>query len=320
MQSPGTAVLQAGGYTIFDAVRNIIGDTGFKLYYQHLFYVVLGRELVKRDIIGPLDFFMRDHEPRLRSWVLIADGRAESIIKTKGIMHPLPAVEIDEKMKSGKSIGKYPMVQLFDLMRMMSHKDKAGYLPRIRVAETEKQKYLQVLGAEMVKGGKAVGDLNAQEARGLLWVQNKIKSTIVVVPLDDQNHYASIEILRSKTRIQPSYDGKQLRIRITVKPTGNIGELDSPPYPLNVQMYKTLEEKQDEIIKDEIQKLIEKAQKKKADIFGFEDFVHRAYPQEWKEWKGNWPEVFANTSIIVEVKSHLLQNGLKYEQHHFRGE
>lgn len=317
--APTAVVLQTTGYTIFDAVRNMIAHAGFKLYYQHLFFIVLGRELAEKDIIGPLDFFMRDHESRLRSWVLIADGKAETVIKAPGIAHPLPAVEVDKTMKSGKAIGKYPAVELIDLMRMMSTKDKTGYLPRIRVLHTEKKPYVHVLETAIIKDGKVVGDLNETETRGLLWVRKEIQNPVVPVPLDKPEHYATIEVLRSKTKIQPSFDGKRLRMKITVTPSGNIGEFQSP-YPLNLQSFHALEKKLDETVKQEIQTAIAKAQNNKADIFGFEEYVHRAYPKEWKTWKKNWPDRFAKLSVVVEVKSRLLQNGLEYEQLRSRGE
>ncbi|MHB1682895.1 MAG: Ger(x)C family spore germination protein [Bacilli bacterium] len=304
------AVLQASGYTLFDALRNVISVSGFKLYYEHLLYIALGRDLAEQDIAQVLDFMIRDHEERGRAWVLVADGRAESVLKTESSTHPNQTVMIDEMLKSVRSNGKYAAVQVIELMRFLSGADETAYLPRIRV--TSEKDNLHIHGAVMIKRGKMIADLNDSETRGLLWLRDKITSTIVVVPLRQQRQYAAIEVIRSKTDIQSIYDGKQLRFKVKVRPIGNIGELSS--YALTPSSYKALEKKFDKAISREILAAIKKARAHQVDVFGFYDYAHRRYPRKWRVWQDHWPEVFAQAPIRIQVDGRLLHSGQMKEQ------
>ncbi len=305
-----SAVLQASGYTLFDALRNLISVSGFKLYYEHLLYIALGHDLAEQDIAQVLDFMLRNREARGRAWVLVADGRAESVIKTDAATHQNQAIMVDEMLKSFRSNGKYAAVQVIDLMRSLSGTDEAAYLPRIRV--TSERDNLHIHGAAMIKRGKVIADLNDSETRGLLWLRNKIASTIVVVSLRQQRQYAAIEVIRSKTDIQPIYDGKQLRFKVKVSPIGNIGELTS--YTLTPSSYKALEKKFDKVISREILAAIKKARAHQVDVFGFYDYAHRRYPRKWRVWQDHWPEVFARAPIRIQVDGRLLHNGQLKEE------
>lgn len=306
-----SAIIQSTGYTMLDAARNMIEYSGYKLSYHQMQYVAIGTDAAKKDIIGPLDLFFRDQELSGRHWVIYVEGKAESLLHSKGNTNDIQPLQINEKMIASRSIGKYPPVRSLDLMRMMASKEKVGYLPISHPIQSKKES--REAGAVIIKGGKAIATVNETQVRGLLWTTGKIKSTIVIVPLKKQGQYASIEIVDSKTKIRPVLENNQLYIQVTVHPHGYIGSLNHP-VPIDTETYKWLQTKINYVIRDEIHEAVAVAKKNKADIFGFHEYVHRAYPQVWKTWEEQWPARFSELDVKVNVQSKLLLNGLLAEQ------
>ncbi|RNB87994.1 Ger(x)C family spore germination protein [Brevibacillus nitrificans] len=305
------SIVQSTGYTMFDAVRNSIPYSGYKLSYHHIRYIALGSGIGKKDLINVLDLFMRDQEVRRRTWVLYVDGRAESLLRAKGTTHDIQPIEMDREMEAGSSIGKYPAVQLIDVMRMLGNKEKVGYLPISTVIHSKKESH--EAGAVIFKDGKVITSLDESQTRGLLWVKEQIKSGIAVVPLEKEGQYASIELLSSKVKIKSRIISDQVYLDVIVSPTGNIGSLDSP-FPVDKKTYLLLQNHTDQVIKREIEDAVKIGQKYKADIFGFNEYVHRSSPEQWKKWKDRWPEIFSRANVTVSVESHLLMNGLLLDQ------
>lgn len=306
-----STIIQSTGYTMFDAARNMVEYSGYKLSYHHMQYLAIGTEAAKKDIIGPLDLFFRDQELSGRHWVIYVEGKAESLLRTKGNTHDIQPLQINEEMLASRAVGKYPPVRSLDLMRMLATKEKVGYLPISHPFQSLKES--REAGAVIIKGGKAISTINEMQTRGLLWVAEKIKSTIVIVPLKKPGQYGSIEILNSKTKIQPVLENNQVSIQVTIHTHGIIGSLDHP-IPMDTETYKWLQMKISHIIKEEIIAAVAIAKKNKADIFGFHDNVHRTYPKEWKALEPQWPEHFSQLEVKVNVQSKLLLNGLLAEQ------
>lgn len=47
--------------------------------------------------------------------------------------------------------------------------------------------------------------------------------------------------------------------------------------------------------------LLKKAKDLKADVFGFGEVLHKKYPQEWKELKDTWRDIFPAIEVTVDV-------------------
>lgn len=79
----------------------------------------------------------------------------------------------------------------------------------------------------------------------------------------------------------------------------------------NSEMFKKLEQRMAQVIKDEIQLVLEKAQKEwGVDIFGFGKAVHRKYPQVWKKLQSNWRELLSEVNVEIKVKAKIRSSGL----------
>jgi spore germination protein KC len=74
---------------------------------------------------------------------------------------------------------------------------------------------------------------------------------------------------------------------------------------------KKLEGKMKQLMEDEINMAIEKAQKQfKADIFGFGNTLNKENPKTWNKVKKDWNEQYPDVSYTVNVNFSINSTGL----------
>lgn len=312
--SKGVWVLTSTGYTIFDAARNATMQADRRLFFPQSKVIVIGEELAREGISPLLDFFNRDPEPRRISWILISKGKAHDIISAKHEQENIPARTIDNIIQSSTATSTAVKVNLNEFLKNLISPTSDPIACRIEMIQDNQSKSqkMRFTGASVFKGDKLVGFLDQHETRGLNWILGKVVSGIILVksPLDDNKNVA-LEIIRASSRITPEILDDEIKIIIEVKEEGNLAEQFSHVELTNTEMFKELERRKAQVIKNEIQSVLEKAQKKwGVDIFGFNKAVHRKYPQEWKTLQTNWRDILPKINVEVKVDAKLRTSGL----------
>lgn len=78
----------------------------------------------------------------------------------------------------------------------------------------------------------------------------------------------------------------------------------------NPENFKQLEEQQAEVIKGEINAILQKTQTLGTDVFKFGLEYHRKFPKEYPALEENWVEEFKNMAVYIEIKAKLIEVGL----------
>jgi len=312
--SKGVWVLTSTGYTIFDAARNATMQSDRRLFFPQNRIIVIGEELA-REGIGPLlDFFNRDPEPRRMSWLLISKGKAHDIISAKHEQENVPARAIDNLLKSSVATSMAVKVTLNDFLKNLMAPYSDPIACRIEMIQDHQMKNqrMRFTGASVFNKDKLVGFLDQYETRGLNWILGKVVSGIIVVksPLDETKNVA-IEIIRARSKITPEIQEGEIKITVEVEEEGNLAEQFSDVELTNEKMFEELEKRKAQVIKNEIQSVLKKAQKEwGVDIFGFGKAVHSKYPKEWKTLQTKWRDILPEINVEVRVDAKLRDNGL----------
>ncbi|WP_213974381.1 Ger(x)C family spore germination protein [Tepidanaerobacter acetatoxydans] len=316
-EQEGVWTLSSTGYTVFDAVRNATMQTERKLFFSENKVIVIGEEVAKSGIAPFLDFFLRDPEPRRLSWLLIAKGEASDIIKAKHEQENIPSKAIRGMIKASRATSTAVQINLNDFAKCLSTPGMDPVACRIELIGDGKQsdKKICVTGAAVFKKDKLVGWLDRPETRGLNWVLGKVSSGIIVVksPKEEDENIA-LEIVRAGSKITPEIRDGKITITVEIHEEGNPGEQMSSVQLSAVEDWKELEKRKAQVIKNEINAVLDKAQKEwGTDIFGFGEAIHRKYPKEWKELKGKWRDEFPKVDIQVKVDAKLRTAGVSAE-------
>ncbi|WNS78949.1 Ger(x)C family spore germination protein [Domibacillus sp. DTU_2020_1001157_1_SI_ALB_TIR_016] len=327
-QSPPVAVYTATGDTIMEVHGNMSRKVSREPYYSHTNLVVVSEEIAKTEGIAPvLEAFDRGSQFRVTTSVVIARHvKAKELITTLTALDKVPSQKIMQTLEStekalGENInidleeiitalvspGREPMVSGFTI----KGDPKAG-TKQESLQSTEMPAAVEADGNAIFKNGKLVGWIQGTDARGALWVLDRIQSTTITTPWAGQKDAISYRVVRQKTNVSADMKEGKPHISVHVHMEGDIGEVIEP---VNLTDPKTLEKIEDNIskqVKSEIETSIRHTKKKKADIFAFGDVFHRAEPKEWKKIEKKWEdEIFPNLAVDVSVESYVRRTGLR---------
>ncbi len=166
----------------------------------------------------------------------------------------------------------------------------------------EEQIYLALDGFATFNREKLVGYLSGYKARGLNWIRGKIESGTIVLQ-DDKGKKTSLEIMSANSKIKTILNRGKPEALIEIRFYTNINEIMSQRDIFNKLEIAEITKKQNDLVKKEIESVIEYAQKNKIDILNLSDKVSYKYPSEWEVIKENWNEIFEKMRIEVSVKS-----------------
>ncbi|XJZ28855.1 Ger(x)C family spore germination protein [Bacillota bacterium Lsc_1132] len=319
-------VYKAEGKNLLETARNVTKKIPRRLYYAHTNLLVISEDLARAGVLDIFDILDRYPDIRATTQVIIAkNSTAEEMMSTLSNIDKLPVdkitkalkvteemlgdsmvVTIDDFINSLVSDGKEPIVSVFTLRGKKSARKTSENL-----SSTIPPLIVQSDGLAIFKKGKLKSLVRKENARGVLWILNKIKSTETNINWDKKKNAIGVSTTRAKTKVSASVKRGQPRIHISVKEEGVIEEADLPINLNDPEVIKKIEKKLSKKIKTEVFAAIHEAKKQKSDIFGFGEKLHRVDPVYWKKAKGNWDERFAQLPVTVEVQAYIRREGVR---------
>ena len=326
--------------TIFDAIRELSRQVPQQLFFAHNQIIIISEDLAqKRGINDIIDFLERNPQIRRNTWILVGRGELATLLDEPGRLETTPSQRIFNIINQRDLSSKYAIQRLGDFLEMMESKSIEPYTaiveynPNPAVPKDHKHDItdgqapephynIEISGTAAFHGEKMVGWLNSEESRGLLWVRGDVKGGIIdILSPDEQRKPIALEILSSKTKLEPQIKDGQIFMNINVKTETNVGETTSTMEIAKPEVIKKLEALLAVAVQDEIEAALDKAQQEyNTDVFGFGEVIHRKYPSEWKQLKENWSDLFPSVQVQIAVEAKirrigLVSNPLKPEQH-----
>jgi len=308
----GVWIIKSSGNTIFDAVRNFVEKSGRKLFWPHTMVIVIGENMAKDGVLPVMDWFLRDHEMRLQTWVLVTQGEASEVIKGDSGLEKIPASHLERMIEDSGALSKSVSSNLMEVTNMITCQSSHPVIGRISNNKSgQDEEELLLKGAGVFRKDRLIGWLNPLETRGYLWIKGKVKSGVITITCPEHpDQLISLEIIKSKTKVKPRLEMGILKYTIEVDINCNLGE-QMCIEDLNPEMIAVLEDEERQAVEKEIVALIRKAQEEyKLDILGLGEATMREFPKEWNKVKEQWAEEFPQAEVEVKVNSRLLLTGM----------
>lgn len=297
------------------------------LTFSHTVVLIVGEDLAKEEGLSKiLDFSERYYDFRSTALVLVARGaQAQPILSILSPLERIPAMKIQETVKKTEQVwGETPQRNINDVVQTLSSKSKGltvggitliGNMKEGQKSENTKQAVpntlVKINGLALFKDGNLKGWLDKKEARGVAWVQNKIKQTVVTSKCKKNKGNMAVEVLRSTTNLKATVKKGKPEIAINVRGEGHLQEITCPIDLTNPKLIFQLNNTFESVIKQEITTAIKIAQEQKNDVFGFGEAINRANPKAWKQMKKQWDDTFADMDVQVNVKFFIRGTGLR---------
>ncbi|MGE5573678.1 MAG: Ger(x)C family spore germination protein [Bacteroidota bacterium] len=321
-------VVSSTGYTVFEAVRNLLSQSPRRPFWAHNRFIVVGEEFARKGIGDVLDLFRRDGESRLRVWMVVAKGaKASDLLQTEFEIERMPpegAKGLLEAARTGLSTVGEDMLNDF-LQRLEGEgidpiATRAEIVPRpqefdIR-GELKREKIggsLRLTGAAVFRNDRLVGWLNKPETRGFNWITGKVRSGIIVIEKPgEEGKFIGLEILRAKGAFKPEVRDGRVTVTVKVEAEANVGDIQGFIDLLkSPELWASMERRMATVIENEVLAAVAKAQELGSDIFGFGAELNRRDPKKWAgEFRDRWDEEFRDIDVQVEVKAKLRRSGL----------
>lgn len=303
------------GSTVFEAVRKLVTKINNKAFFSKVQLMVISENIAQGNFYDITDFFERENETRRRANLIFAKGiKAKDVLNMESDIVEIPSIKVVESLDASIALSKVRKVNLLEILKHSAHKGHPIVIPVIhtnRIFDNIRQEDLVIEGSAVIMKGKLMGYLSPSETRGYMFADNKVKSTIIVIPSPiNPKKLISIEVIRSRGMINAKMDNKKLVLEIKIKSEGNIGEQQIQNDLTKPEIIKTLESEVEKIIKNEVENALITSKNLEVDILRFIDELYRNQYHEWETIIQDWGDLYRDTPVDVKVEFNLRRSGL----------
>jgi spore germination protein KC len=175
---------------------------------------------------------------------------------------------------------------------------------------------IELAGVAVFKKDKMLGWLSPEESRGVSWILNQTKNTVVAVTDPEHgNKSVSVETGSVKAKIKTQVINGMPGISVNVSGKGDIVEEDGSTNQGMSEVKEHVAELLNKKIEDEIKHSLEIIQKEyMVDCLGFAAIVHAQNDGEWESGlKDKWQEIFPQIPVTVSVDINIKSSTLNQE-------
>lgn len=315
----------AEGKSIFEAIRNLATFSSRRVFWAHNHVIVINENLAKEGIRDIIDFFTRNNELRMRTWVVVTPNKASQVVSTMTGLEVIPGEAINKLFRYSPIAGVAPRTQMIDLQEAYLSVSSEPVLARVRIidrgvsnkkpGEAGSVEQVELAGAGVFKGDKLVGTLSSEQARGLLPFIQKVESGVVVLPCNgDKNKPITVELKDLNMEVIPSIKNGLPHFSLKLKVYANVVEAACSFSIEDKGQVHLLEKELDKKLKKNVQTVVKKAQEDfHSDFLELGKVFHNQYPAEWKKMKNRWSDIFPDTKVSISVKSEIKNSVLLYK-------
>lgn len=313
-QATKSVLLESDGDTVFDCLRNAAGITDKKLYFSDCKVVIVSEDLAREGIRPVLDFFIRDHEPRITQRLVVSGEKtAADILKAKlgteeAVSYHL-AGALQENQKVQGHILPYSLYQIYN---QVSSQSTAFTLPAVRVIQMQDHSALQMETNAIFQQDKMIGYMPKEECIYYMMLKNVIQSGILLTGTQPGEKNIALDIKKESSEIKPEVSGNSVTMNIQIQLGVNIEEENdsNKKFTVGNGEFRMTEEAASKTVKKGVENVIQDLQKNYgADIFGFADTIYQQKPNDWKRISKNWSSIFPNVKCNVAADVKIYSSG-----------
>jgi spore germination protein KC len=317
--------LVAEGKTIFEAVRNLSSFSSRRVFWAHNFVIVINEELAKEGISDIIDFFTRNPELRMKTWIVVTPDKASEVVSTMSGLEVVPGETLQKLFRYTRLSNFAPQSEIMDILAAFLNKSSEPllarvFLDKVKVSNEKPEKgasvkQIKLEGAGIFREDKLVGILNGKETRGLLLFREKLESGIITIPcIDTKKEDISIELEKQKFDVKPIVKNNTITFHANLETEVSVVEAGCPFSIDHDQQVKKLEKQVEKQLKTEIETTINKIQQEyKSDVLELGQVLNNKYPAKWKQVEDKWMDVFPTVEITVQVNSKIIDGTLLFK-------
>lgn len=291
--------------TIPEAVILIQKDLSRRLEISHLKIVVIGKEYARQGIGDMLEWFKRQPEIPLGTYIMAAPGRAQEITKLSPIFEQLPDQVLNnfakENLTFSTTIRDCVLAEASHMGYAMNY---LSFGQKPDNADPGKTQYWAgVDGVMLFQNLKMKGILNVKNSRALAWAAGHFagRTALPVYSItwdEDGKGSASTVFLSNKasTSVKMTPDGPVFHVKLKGR-AGITYVKDSENREAEMLSPLILTKLQDKVVK-EVTESLDRIKKNGSDVLQLGMLVEWNYPQEWEQLRERWEDYYSKEARI----------------------
>lgn len=297
--------MKSEGETLTKAIHNANLRLSRRNDFSHLQAIIIGEELARDRFAEVVAEFARDPVVERSTHVLIAEGKAESAVKTEPPQERASGQYFVTYFEKGNKEARVQPTPLWRVMATIARKSHAIAIPVVRSSDTQ----IGLSGIAVVKGGRMIASFDFEESIGLLWALGDAIREVLVVesPTGDS---ISIKTFDSDSRIIPQIVDGEPRFDVRVVIEGQIAG-EYPARTLTSERLQHYEVLTANWVKQSVEDMLKIVQKDlRADLLGLGHRLWARHPDYFQQL--DWEETFPHVPVTVTVKAFLRRTGTTF--------
>lgn len=311
------SINSATGVSPLTAIRNLSHTAARRFFWSDNKVIIIGETLAQKGITPVIDLWLRDHQPRLRNQLLVAEGEAKTFLEDESKTEKIVAKKYEDIIENQERTSTLTKTDVKNYIVQANSPGKIALVPKISFASSQhkyevkgKEKVVIIEGAAVFKNNKLVGWLNEQETRGREFVQKNVKGGIITVALSEkQEDFVDLEILKADSKIIIDWLERQPVITVKIKTISYLNEQSTEKDLSKPEILERINQLYANKIREEITTSLAKARQLNTDYFGFSTHIYQRHPKLWNQIKSDWERVFATMPVEVNVESEIKRTG-----------
>ncbi|HJV46821.1 MAG TPA: Ger(x)C family spore germination protein [Bacillota bacterium] len=311
--------ITAEGESIMSAMRNLGRFSSRRVFWAQNFIIAINEKVAREGITDIIDFFTRNHETRMETWVVVTPDNAGKLVSTVTGLEVIPGSALDKLFRYNEIVAEAPRTNIMRLEESYLSESTQPILARMKLRNREISNkkpeefgsinQVELSGTAVFKRDKMVGWLTPLESRGMLFFIENVQSAVVVLPCpglenSEEKKKVSIELKSQKFAVTPRYEAGRVEFDVKLVTYGDM--VESACDESLDKMKSTLEQALEKELTSEINSVVQKAQKQyKADFLKLGEVFNNKFPAEWKKLKGNWESEFTQAKVNVKIEAHI---------------
>ncbi|MFW5787259.1 MAG: Ger(x)C family spore germination protein, partial [Halanaerobiales bacterium] len=307
-------------------IANLRGKVSREIYYAHTQLELFSTTVLKEvGIIPMLDALERTGQTRPIIIIGATEDDPEELFKvplpieTINVLGLRSHITITSREKAGTTIEKARMF-LNKLtspgiepvaVKLSLLEEGGGEAPESEPGPGSKAP-VRITGKMIFRGDKLVGDFDLRETRGCNWIIDEVTRANLDFTYPGRED-TSVSVINSHnfSTFKPVMTEEGPKIDLKVKATGSIVNITGlSDIKAESELTQSLEKRMATVIQNDIERALDKAQKLKSDVFGFGNAFYRQEYQSWLEMEDDWPDIFADLPVDIEVEAVIKNTGL----------
>ncbi|MGO4887457.1 Ger(x)C family spore germination protein [Anaerobacillus sp. MEB173] len=295
--------------TNFKMGRNVGMRRSRMLNFEHLKVIIINYKMLEQPEFMEklLDFYIRDHEMRRQTYVLVSEMPASATLEHKLPLETMPAISIRDIRENFHR--ELPMPTTVTIGKIAENivAENSFIVPRIVHNQTTHG--IKIAGAAVFQGkeNRMLGWLGEEDVMGYHWIMGEGLNGILQVPFEEEDDaFFVYENLMDASKVTYKRENDQLKFQVEIRAEGIFGE--SWFRGVEISDPKIQDQLSDAVakrIEQQATMIIDKMQNEfHVDPFEFWREVRKKDYKYWKKIEDKWDGAdgeFAKADITVNA-------------------